>query len=1597
MADVVVPAAPPLASLNRVELIHTGDWQISSGRWRASRDDLAAAVAARECKAVRRPVLKLGHSHGEQPLWAGNPTGAPAVGWVDNLALTDHGHTLVGDLVGLPGWLASPDGHGRTVLSAAYPDRSVEGSYDWRCQLGHTHPFVVSAVALLGVTPPGVGTLKSLQDVGALYGVQAAESGGVRVEARFDPDQPRDAAGRWTDGLPGVLAAGQAARRLAADIYRTGRVEGEQDLLADLWDTGLVDAPAVDWAVARGVPDVRAGIGDRTATQNTQIDQVKDLLADAADDPWAVYEQVYGRGVGDGVNTLLADMWHAGVAGVEAVEFAVMNSSAADPRKPVTPVRAAADVHTGAMVALVPADEDLDRLAVPGGEASGQLHTTLLYLGEAAAYSPAVRARLVAELRDLAAVIPPGGVDGMAVAAYNPHRDDMDTTIVLELSGDGLDDVHGLVEDTVTETAADVGLALPEQHTPWRPHVTLIYSDDLTQVPGLADRAGPVRFDRLRVAFAGETVDVPLTGQGSDDDFDGLTDDDMPDPDTVEAARSQTRRITRSDAPLRRYWLRGKGALKIRWNTPGDWTRCVRQLRKYVRDPKGLCAVYHRQATGVWPGDRRNVGRHASAAAGFDPDQPRVPRGMPGGGQWVDVMHPATLNEIADFRTRFGRAIPPGWSDVHIADDLDTASLLVTGRDVKGRRQAIYSAEHTAGQAVEKFARVQALNGHLDKLDHALERDAGVSDDAAASLLIRRLGMRPGSARDTAAEKRAYGATTLLARHVTVDDGTARFDFTGKDGVHIQLETADPLIVKVLAGRLVSRSGDDRLFDTSQARTRDYMHSTGVPQEFLLKDLRTLLANVLALREIQARDGTPGSKREFQSWRRQVATAVSRALGNTPTLALSSYINPTVFGAWAEDPAWVAAAVGVVGRVEEKRLLAGWFATVAFDEPESGIPPVDPDPDDPDDDSRQVEASTQEEAVVLPNPNPTVIHAAAGVSVDDVRAAYYRQAPQQAWIREFHTHPRRLIVANDADGTVARVDFDVDDDGQIRFGVPVPVRVEYVEQDTDAEMVAASRMVYASAAESRPVTANVPGGHNQLTHGNRYGPDGKLLPRAGAIGDVIRDVYSALTRGEGASIDAGELDGLLRTLTGGGDEAKRANLARLDVGGYGTLFATDKTGALDRSKMPQLGTNEQEMRPFLDLLRDRGVSVSVGEIDPTTLKPSQSEISGAKTGKLYGFMAKDGWLPGGLLVTSADGYVVDGHHRWSAAAAVRAAGTRPDMTVTGLIVDAPIDEVLQLAASVAKFESLEFDREPAAAAASVSNRAWSVFTEADYTLEQFRRACLIVRGDGTTKEQMSLPVREPAGSLNRNAVHAAAGGHGLMAVENISPQVRRSTARKLVGLYRQIGDTPPDSLREMAGMSMSAAVPPPKTPAAEPGNPTTKEEEIMPLSTEVYQRLGLAEDADPDAVNDAVLAALDKAEAQSDPQQVAAAAAERDGLVKEVNLLKGQVEAMSGKLATAEAAKAATVKASVLDTAQQQGKFTPADRPQWDKDYDDAPQVVTRVLASIATGTAVPVNVNGSVGQPLDVAASDDDLDPEPEWLFGPADTEEPAMAGKES
>ena len=68
---------------------------------------------------------------------------------------------------------------------------------------------------------------------------------------------------------------------------------------------------------------------------------------------------------------------------------------------------------------------------------------------------------------------------------------------------------------------------------------------------------------------------------------------------------------------LRRYWTVGKGAAKIRWNTGGDWTRCVKYLSKYIgARSKGYCALRHKEVTGLWTGDQKHLQMYGRNFAG---------------------------------------------------------------------------------------------------------------------------------------------------------------------------------------------------------------------------------------------------------------------------------------------------------------------------------------------------------------------------------------------------------------------------------------------------------------------------------------------------------------------------------------------------------------------------------------------------------------------------------------------------------------------------------------------------------------------------------------------------------------------------------------------------------------------------------------------------------------------------------------------------------------------------------------------------------------------------------------------------------------------
>lgn len=74
---------------------------------------------------------------------------------------------------------------------------------------------------------------------------------------------------------------------------------------------------------------------------------------------------------------------------------------------------------------------------------------------------------------------------------------------------------------------------------------------------------------------------------------------------------SKGRRNRGNAETLRRYWTTGAGAAKIKWGTPGDFNRCVRNVSRFMgARARGYCALRHKAATGMW------TAQHAKALRG---------------------------------------------------------------------------------------------------------------------------------------------------------------------------------------------------------------------------------------------------------------------------------------------------------------------------------------------------------------------------------------------------------------------------------------------------------------------------------------------------------------------------------------------------------------------------------------------------------------------------------------------------------------------------------------------------------------------------------------------------------------------------------------------------------------------------------------------------------------------------------------------------------------------------------------------------------------------------------------------------------------------
>lgn len=284
-----------------------------------------------------------------------------------------------------------------------------------------------------------------------------------------------------------------------------------------------------------------------------------------------------------------------------------------------------------------------------------------------------------------------------------------------------------------------------------------------------------------------------------------------------------------------------------------------------------------------------------------DPGFRRVRSGS--GFRFVDHTGSAVPEREAE-RAR-GLVIPPAWREVWIARE-PNAHIQAVGTDEAGRRQYTYHADWSKRQDKGKFARALQLAEALPRARARATQSLRRSDVdrervlAVSFRLLDQVAPRVGNARYFVSNG-SRGLTTLQRRDATVEGDLIRLSFPAKSGKRAELSLNDAevaaLMSELATGRsraaLLSYRRGRRRVPLTPGDVNAYVRAlTGGP--FSAKDFRTLRGTILAA-EALAEAGVATTKNERKKVELAAVRAAAAALGNTPAVARSSYIDPRVF------------------------------------------------------------------------------------------------------------------------------------------------------------------------------------------------------------------------------------------------------------------------------------------------------------------------------------------------------------------------------------------------------------------------------------------------------------------------------------------------------------------------------------------------------------------------------------------------------------------------------------------------------------------------------------------------------------------------------
>lgn len=254
--------------------------------------------------------------------------------------------------------------------------------------------------------------------------------------------------------------------------------------------------------------------------------------------------------------------------------------------------------------------------------------------------------------------------------------------------------------------------------------------------------------------------------------------------------------------------------------------------------------------------------------------------------------------------------IPPAWKNVWICN-LENGHLQATGIDIKKRKQYKYHTFWNSLRDRTKFYHMIQFGKVLPSIRLQVEKDlakSGLPVEKVLALAVSLMALTNIRVGNDAYEKLygSFGLTTLKDKHVSIDGNNVTFSFTGKKGVHHDLNLKNKRLAKLVKAcrdipgkelfQYYTPEGEKKSIDSGMVN--DYIKNIS-GGDFTAKDFRTWSGTIhafLAFKKLGGFDTDAEAKRKVA----EALDIVSQHLGNTRNVCKKYYVHPIILSLYQD-------------------------------------------------------------------------------------------------------------------------------------------------------------------------------------------------------------------------------------------------------------------------------------------------------------------------------------------------------------------------------------------------------------------------------------------------------------------------------------------------------------------------------------------------------------------------------------------------------------------------------------------------------------------------------------------------------------------------